>query len=91
MELILGGVIGLLWGAFCGWINTRILKYGIEKNSNSAVMVANFVRMLVDIAALGSIFLLRKVLPFRYDAVMIGTAVALSVTSIVFAYRYGKK
>lgn len=91
MDLILGGVIGLLWGAFWGWVNTRILKRGIEKNNNTAVMVANFVRMLIDIVVLGAIFLLRNALPFRYDAMMVGTAVALSATSIVFAYRYGRK
>ena len=41
--------------------------------------------------ALLLVFLLRKILPFSYEAMLVGTAVALSVTSLIFAFRYGKR
>lgn len=91
MELLLGGLAGLAWGLICGLVNILILKKAITKNDNNAIMAANLARMAVDLAALGAVFLLRKVLPFSFEAALIGTAVALSVVTIVYAYRYGKK
>ncbi len=91
MELVLGGLIGLVWGALCGFVNTRILKKAMEKNSNNAVMAANGIRMGVDLASLAAVYFLRTVLPFPYEAILVGTAVALSVVTILFAYRYGKQ
>ena len=54
-------------------------------------MAANMGRMAVDLAALGAVYLLRGVLPFSYEAMLVGTAVALSVVTLIYAYRYGKK
>ena len=45
----------------------------------------------IDLVALGSIFLLRGLLPIPYEPVLIATAVALSLMSILTAFRYGKK
>lgn len=91
MELLIGGLAGLAWGALCGVLNILILKKAIGKNNNNAIMAANLGRMAVDLAALGLVFLLRGLLPFSYEAMLIGTAVALSVVTLVFAFRYGKK
>ena len=91
MKLAIGILAGLLWGVLCGYLNTRILKKALEKNSTNAVMTANLLRMAVDLAALGLVFLLRKLLPFSFEATLVGTALALSGLTIVFAYRYGKK
>ena len=91
MKLLFGILAGLVWGALCGLLNTRILKKAMEKNSNNAVMAANGIRMGVDLASLAAVFFLRTVLPFPYEAILVGTAVALSVVTILFAYRYGKQ
>ena len=91
MNLVIGGAAGLVWGALCGFLNTRILRRAIAKNDNSAIMAANLARMAIDLAALGLVFLLRKVLPFSFEAMLIGTAVAMSAVTLVFAFRYGKK
>ena len=91
MELLLGGLAGLAWGAVCGVLNILILKKAIAKNNNNAIMAANMGRMAVDLAALGAVFLLRGLLPFSYEAMLVGTAVALSVVTLIYAYRYGKK
>ena len=47
---------------------------------------------LLTFAALGLVFLLRKLLPFDYTWMLIATAVALSIGTIVISYRIaGKK
>ena len=91
METVFAALAGLAWGALCGLANALIMKKAIEKNSNNAVMAANALRMAVDLVALLAVFLLRGLLPFPYEAMIIATAVALSVVTIIFAFRYGKK
>ena len=91
MNYLLGGLAGLVWGAVCGAVNMLILKKAIRKNDSNVLMAANLGRMTVDLLALLLVFLLRKRLPFSYEAMLIGTAVALSVVTLIFAFRYGKK
>ena len=91
MKWVIGGAAGLFWGALWGFLNLQIMKKAIEKNSTNAVMAANLMRMAVDLAALGLVFLLRGTLPFPFEAMLIGTALALSGLTIVYAFRYGKK
>ncbi len=91
MNFLLGGLAGLAWGAVCGAVNMLILKKAIRKNDSNVLMAANLGRMTVDLLALLLVFLLRKRLPFSYEAMLIGTAVALSVVTLIFAFRYGKK
>ena len=87
MGYVLGGICGVVWGLAAAWVNLQINKRAIAKNSTSALMGANTLRAAVDICALGLVFLLRKVLPFRYEAVLIGTAISLSFFTIFSAYR----
>ena len=54
MEYIIGAVTGLLWGALVAWLNSRISKKAIEKNSTKAMMLASLLRTALDIAALAS-------------------------------------
>ena len=91
MNYLWGALAGLAWGALWGGLNILILKKSLKKNDSNVLMAANLGRMAVDLAALLLVFLLRKILPFSYEAMMIGTAVALSVTSLVYAFRCGKK
>ena len=37
MEYIIGAVTGLLWGALVAWLNSRISKKAIEKNSTKSI------------------------------------------------------
>ena len=91
MKLFLGVLAGLVWGGLIGLVNTLIMKKGLKKNDSNLVMAANLGRMTVDLLALLLVFLLRKRLPFSYEAMLIGTAVALSLVSLIFAFRYGKR
>lgn len=87
MAYVLGAVCGLIWGAAAAFLNFTISKRSIAKNSTSAILGANVLRVAVDLVALGAVFLLRRVLPFRYEATLIATALAMSMVTIVLAYR----
>ena len=91
MNYVLGAFVGLLWGAAGAWLNGLITKRAVEKGTQKAMMTMNFGHMAVDIAALGIIFLLRKALPFSFEAALIATAVALSIGTILFTYSESKK
>ena len=87
MKYVIGGVVGLLWGALVAWLNYRINKKALEKNNTKAIVTANSVRMLIDIAALAAVFLLRNVLPFNFETTIAGTAASLGLLTVVFAFR----
>ena len=91
MKIVIGILAGLAWGGLIGLINVLIMKKGLRKNDSNLVMAANLGRMVLDLAALGLVFLLRSLLPFPYEAALVGTAVALSAASLIFAFRYGKR
>ena len=87
MNYVWGALAGLAWGALAAYINYRINKAAVKKNSNGSMMGANAARMAIDLIALGAVYLLRKRLPFSFEATIIATAIALSLLTIVFAYR----
>ncbi len=91
MNTLWGALAGLAWGAVCGAVNCLILKKAIARNNSNTLMAANLARMTVDLLALLLVFLLRKVLTFSFEAMLIGTAVALSAVTLVFAFRFGRK
>jgi hypothetical protein len=90
MKYAVGALLGLLWGAILAWINSRINKKAIAKNSTKAVLTANAVRMLIDIAGLATVFLLRNILPFNFEATIVGTAASLGLLTVYFAYRLSR-
>ena len=87
MNYVWGVLAGLAWGALAAFINYRINKAAVKKNSNTSMMAANGARMAVDLVALGTVYLLRKALPFSFEATIIAAAISLSLLTIVFAYR----
>ncbi len=92
MSIVLPILLGLVWGALAALLGGVITRHTLAKNSTGAVMAGNLLRTLTDLAALGLVFLLRDLLPFDYTWMLIATAVALSVGTIVISYRIaGKK
>ncbi|MDO4972797.1 MAG: hypothetical protein Q4E38_01170 [Eubacteriales bacterium] len=87
MQYVWGALAGLVWGALAAFVNYRINKAAVKKNSNASMLTANAARMGVDLITLGAVYLLRKQLPFSFEATIIAAAIALSMLSIVFAYR----
>ena len=90
MSYVLGALAGLAWGALAAFINYRINRAAIRKSTNASVMAANLARTAVDLVVLGTVYLLRKLLPFSFEATIIATAITLSILTIVFAYRLSK-
>ncbi len=91
MKIAIAVLAGIVWGALAALINMAINKKALAKGSTNALLTANLGRTVVDLAALGVIFLLRKVLPFSYEAMMLGTAIALSLLTVFFAFRMAGK
>ena len=90
MKYVIGAVIGLLWGALIAWLNSRINKKALEKNTTKAVLSANVTRTAIDLAALAAVFLLRNVLPFSFEATIVGTAASLGLLTVFFAFQLAR-
>ena len=71
MSIALAVLAGLVWGALAALLGGVITRRSLVKNSTSAVLIGNFLRTLTDLAALGLVFLLRKILPFDYTWTLI--------------------
>ena len=91
MNLVLGIASGLVWGALASLINLQINKKAVAKKDPNALLAANLGRMFVDLAALAVVFLLRKQLPFSYEGMLVGTAISLSLMTLIFAFRIAGK
>ena len=87
MKYLIGALAGLVWGSLAALLNGYITKKALDKASDKAMLLSNALRLVVDIAALGSVFLLRNVLPFSFEAALVGTAASMSILMIVFAYK----
>ena len=87
MTYVYGALAGLVWGAAFAALNGFISLRAIRKSSNKAILGANLLRLLLDVVALGTVFLLRNVLPFSMETALVGTALSLSTIGIVFAFR----
>ena len=90
-QYLIGGVIGAAFGFAVANISAVLTRRGMKKDEANAVMAASMLRTLLDILALLIVYLLRNVLPFPFYAVIIGTAVGLSVSNVVLASRMGKR
>ena len=88
MKYVIGVLLGLAWGGLAAVVNMRISRGAIRKNSTGIILGASAARMLVDLVTLGVIFLLRDVLPFRFEWMMVAAALAMSLCTVVFAYRF---
>ena len=77
MNYVFGALAGLLWGALAAFVNFKINQAELKKSTNASMMVANLARTGV-------------VLPFSFEAAIIATAIALSILTVVSAYRLTK-
>ncbi len=92
MNYVLAVLVGAVWGVAVGLVNMLIMRAALNKNKDKTLMAANVVRTALDLAAFAAVFLLRGVLPLPYTFVLVGTALGLSMTTIVYSFRLaGKK
>ncbi len=90
MRMALGILAGVVWGALAALLNARITRRALEKNNTRAMMNANLLRTGVDLLALAAVFFLRRLLPFSFEAMLVATAVTLSLLTMLLAYRMSR-
>lgn len=94
---IIGGVVGLIYGGLVSLLCSRLTAHYLKKQSSDpsvslvGVMLMSFGRLMIAAVALLVAFLLRKVLPWPYEGVLVGTAIGLSVGAAVTSYLLSKK
>lgn len=91
MKYVIGTLVGIVWGCIGALINCAITKAAIKKNKDSAMLIANLLRITVDIVLLGIIVLVRDLIPFSFELALVGTVAALSIVNIVFAFKMAAK
>lgn len=88
MTIVFGVLLGAVWGFLAALLNAYVTKKCIAKNTANAMLVMNLVHGAVDVAALAVVFLVRNVLPIHFVAAIVATAAALSMTTIVFTFKF---
>ena len=87
MTYVIGALAGLAWGGLAAFVNYLILKSAVKKGSNNAIVCTNLLRTAVDVAALGTVFLLRKYLPFSFEACILAAALIMGIGAVFFAFK----
>ncbi len=88
MDIVFGILLGAVWGFLAALLNAWVSKKCLAKNSANAMLAANLIHSVVDIAALAIVFLVRNVLPIHFVAAIVATAATLSVTTIFFTFQF---
>lgn len=91
MKIVLGFIVGLLWGAAASGIISIIGKRCAAKNTPEAVTAYARASGLIGLAAVLIVFLVRNLLPLNNLAMIMGTAIALSSLSIIFALKISSR
>ena len=91
MKIALAILCGLVWGLLAALLGGLILRRAVAKNTNGAFMAANMLRTLIDLTALGLIYLARDILPFDWLWMMVATAVSLSLGLIIISFRIARQ
>lgn len=90
-KFFIGILVGLVWGAAAALLNAVIGKKCVAHNGKGPLGWTNVAQTLINFAALGAVILVRDMLPFRYEGMLVGTAISLSMLGIVFAYMIARK
>lgn len=96
-EIIFGSLSGLAFGFFIGFFKYYLLWRPViirptqQNETGSAFVLGYIIRYLisffVDIIALFCVYIFREHLPWNYFYILIGTAVSLSIVSMLFAIK----
>ena len=91
VKFIIGILAGLVWGALAALANGGIAKACVKKNGKGAAGASNILSTLVSLVFFAAVVLLRNVLPFRYEGMLVGTAISMSMLGIVIAFNMARK
>lgn len=90
MNYFLGVLLGLVWGAAAAMVNAAVMKHFLKKQNTAMMMAGNIIRLLVDVVALGACLLLKNSQSISFYTAIVGTAVSLSILTIVFTFKLAK-
>lgn len=91
MKIVLGFIVGLLWGAAASGIISVIGKRCAAKNTPEAVTTYARASGLIGLVSVLIIFLFRNIIPLNNLAMIMGTAISLSSLSIIFALKISSR
>lgn len=91
MNILYAVLAGLAWGALGALVNFQINRAALKKRSSNALLAASFARMGVDLVVLGTVFLLRKLLPFSFEAALLAAGLTLSLGTIAAAFWLSRR
>lgn len=86
MQIVYSVLAGLVWGGAVGLVNLLVTKKVIS-SSPEKISAVSLLRTLIDVAALAAVYFTRRLLPLRFEATLIATAVTLSLVSILLSFR----
>ena len=89
--MVVSIVAGAIFGLAVAGVNTAIVYRAVKKNSNSALTGAVVCRMLLDLLALGTVYLTRNYVPLLFEPTLIATAVGLSAGVIALAILVSRR
>ena len=88
-RILFSAAGGLLFGLAVAAVNTALLRRALRSGKNLPGAMA--VRMLLDVAALGAVYLLRSVLPMHFESAIIAAAAGLSGGIIAMTYLLSRR
>ena len=96
LHILLGGILGLLYGSLIAYVNSKLTENYIRKNKEQdnplqRVNSFSFTRQLVNAAALVILFLCYGILKKMFVPVLVGTLVGIGLVSYLFLLRIGRK
>lgn len=87
----LSAVAGAAFGFAVAYVNALISRAGLKKESFAAIMGGNFLRLLIDAAALAAAYFVCKALSFPMIMPLIAVALGLSVGGMFFLKKIAKQ
>lgn len=87
MNYVLGMLAGLVWGGAFAALSCFVSLRAIRKNQEAGLLGSNMIRVAIDAVALIIPVLLKNYLPFRVEMVLVGTAAALGLVLVFFAFQ----
>lgn len=91
MNILISIFVGIAWGALGAFLNISITRSAVKKKTDRAVVVSSVCRMAVNIAWLTAVVLTRELIPTDYRFVLVGTAISLSLSTIIMSFALAKK
>lgn len=90
MTYVIGAAAGLVYGGLFGLLKHWVRVGGKTQDTTKRLYIYMSVAMLINIVALLSVYFLRNIWPWSFTAMLIATAVALSITGKLSALREQK-